>query len=483
MLKQKDLLVIMSKQAEIMCDASFDPNLKLVGYGIEIEVNGSSRRYEGIRSDLRDSTQAEMVAISHGLKMLDKRMKNEGLEVDTLDIYSDSLNGITLLSSDIDGKDPRKVFAEDKLPLRQGILDQIKKLGVEVDFHHVKAHKKKNEASPREARHNEVDAIAYNAMTSYRKTVMKPDKKNSPYYGVVLPVKFKQESSASLFETGRTLASLGYKARYSFDDYTKGAPIDHPFIMGIKSYADANDIALSAITEEMTPIIPGHAKKNDNRFGCNGLDRVLVYELCKQLKTKEGKKSNVDFDTPSAMQAGASSRLLFGKQVAPKLNSQAPFMRREQASGFVLNLSLNRRPYSIGAWASRMSYQIRTPHFNNINQLKQSHVMVAPMISNIVSEVKEQYASLEVDQQVKKIRDICAEGNIQLPSFIHDDRVNKLFASALSCNDDKQILRCKEVLYRPQIMGTELKGESPHTTDTPVNYTAQKTVSRLSPNR
>jgi len=480
----------MSKQAEIMCDASFDPNLHLVGYGIEIEVNGSSRRYEGIRSDLRDSTQAEMVAISHALKMLNQRIKSEGLEVDTLDIYSDSLNGITLLSSDIDGKDPRKVFAEDKLPLRKEILNQINNLGVKVDFHHVKAHKKKNEASPREARHNEVDAIAYNSMTAYRKTVMKPDKKDSPYYGVILPVKYKQESSAELFETGRALASLGYKARYSFDDYTKTTPEDHPFLMGIKSFADSNGIELSKITEEMTPITPAYAKKNDSRFGCNGLDRVLVYDLCKQLKTKEGKRSHVDFMTPSAMQAGASSRLLFGKQVAPKTSKQnntsdiqAPFMRREQASGFVLNLSQNRKPYSIGAWASKMSYQIKTPHFNNVNKLKNSHVMIAPRISDVVSNVKSQYASLETNQQVKKIRLLCEEGGIVLPGLIHDDRVNQLFKNALSSNEDNQMLICKKILYKPRLRGEELNGTSPHQTDSPVNSTDTRTVSRRSPNR
>ena len=182
--------------------------------------------------------------------------------------------------------------------------------------------------------------------------------------------------------------------------------------------------------------------------------------------------------------------LLFGKQVAPKTSRQdnksdiqSPFMRREQASAFVLNLSQNRRPYSIGAWASRMSYQIKTPHFNNVNKLKKSHVMIATRISSVVSDVKSQYGSLETNQQVKKIRALCEEGGIVLPGIVHDDRVNQLFRNALSSNEDKQMLICKKILYRPRLRGEELKGTSPHQTETPVNSVDSNTVNRRNPNR
>jgi len=473
------------KRAEIMCDASFDPNLGLVGYCVDVTVNGSRRRYEGIRSQLKDSTQAELAAISHSLKALHKRMKAENLSVDIVKIFSDSLNSINLLSAPLDFEnDPYHVFAADKLPLRQGIHAQLKQMGVTAEYEHVKAHKLYFEATPRERLHNEIDAIAYNAMTKYRNSILRPDKKDSPYYGVVLPAVPKHSDFIELYELAVELGNAGYQARYTFDENAVESIRDHPFIMGLAAVAKEKGVPFKDVARSVS-VIPkeGQELKYDVRFGCHGLDRVLLDDLNRRGGGSRGQRIEMDYNSHSAYRAGAATRLMYGQQKIPQTKSHVPFERLDQASGFVLNLSGEKRSYTVASWANRMAYHVKMPMFNSIDKLRNSHVMHGTKLVSIIKEVKHACDDMDVDQMTLRIRKLAGEQGVELPGVMDQARIDGLLSDALTSPDHKIGDFCKEVFYRPRLRGEDLKGKSPHKAIQPVLSNDPRTIERQSPCR
>jgi len=209
-----------------------------------------------------------------------------------------------------------------------------------------------------------IDTAARNALNMVRDNILRPQAKDSPYYGAILPATPTEEQAKELTQLGYHLASKGLIARLAFDGETKVRL--HPFITGIARYAKEVDLPTRQFFW-----VP-KSKEKDYGNSCRGFDRILLRHHVAKSNDPVDKGG---LDSPSSLNAGLASRVFFGPQYTSRNNVEYPTGRMSKASRFVMNLAKTSgacQPSTVADWVKTYSSYSQMPVVVGLNNAKRS---------------------------------------------------------------------------------------------------------------
>jgi ribonuclease HI len=305
--------------AFILCDASFDNDLKIASLAGSVVMGDITERFTHIRTEIENSHQAEMLAISFAIKNLSNRIKVSGSNpITRVHIFTDSQAAILMNKKN---NNAFKTFRD----FRADITSRLSNLGIKATFHKVKGHQKASVATHIEAKHNEIDKLASDNLKEFKSSIFTL-KNTGKYFGIILDAKPSPKYHVSLIALGKKFAELGKIPRILFEGNQQVSVRNHPFL---KAY----HYALNKSTFEVIEWDKQYLQKPDPVKNCCGLDRVLLRKY-----RNDKKFEHTDFYKRGAQKAGAVSRVIYGLQEEP-LKNQQPSKRVSEPSSFLINLS------------------------------------------------------------------------------------------------------------------------------------------------
>lgn len=383
-------------KAYILCDASYDNICQISSCAGSVVFNGEAHRFTERATNISDSSEAELFAIFASLQVLWRKIckanLDEGVKVSDIKIFTDSVTAHTqLIPEDFNKNNDDRNLKYQRY--RTKIESLTRAIGAVATIKQVAAHKKAEEASPLEARHNEIDAMALEDLRAYRAEMFNPNIENSKYYGVNLNMNYNPKKENVMFKLGYEMAEAGFIARLHFEGGTimdKGIS-NHPYTKGIAYYAKEQGLIISDLIE---PIDWNTDCWNDsdNKHGCNGLDSVLLRDLLNQ----EELLKIFDFESASAKKAGACNRLMFGHQVTPKKKHDTPNKYRKGPSRFLVNFGNNKGERR---WLSCFAERAGMPYLRTTGRLKTQ-----------MEQLKERGEILEPDKQEQEQEPVLMTG-------------------------------------------------------------------------
>lgn len=364
--------------AFIMCDASHDNEIGAAGLAGSIVVDGVAERFSEIRAQIEKSHEAELEAILVSLKKLNERIVNSDHEITHVHIFSDCLTAIN--THDKDKKENKK-----NRSMYHQINSMVQSMKISSTFHKVKGHVKASEASNLEKRHNEIDKMARQALQELRKSLYSP-KKDTPYYGVVLSRNPHKKHYDALHKMGKDFAEKGMIPRVLIED---GGTIDfrkHPFTLG--HYEGMKSLDVESPKKHSPKLIESCKEywgSNEPKRGVNGLDSCLISKVL----FDQGKK-NVSFynDLHNYSRGGAVSRLIYGLQKKGKGSTGTPYIRLEEPSSFIINLSTDRnKKFTVNYWLNEYAKLVDIPIYKNFKEAVNAHKLVVEKEKELACEM------------------------------------------------------------------------------------------------
>jgi hypothetical protein len=343
-------------QVKIVCDASYDDQLRLTGYAGGVYLSEQNRStatmmYQGVAGELRNIQEGEMVAIYVGLLELYRRTALVDMRIDSIDIYTDSKSSEqTLLHLD----DERYV---DPSPHVHRLLQRIQNLcsqhGWKPNVFHVNAHVPSLNASGIERLNQVADQRAALVRKEALRQMIQPDYMSSPYVSVLLPKNTKSKEESELMKAlGLHLVKQGKKLRLHIDGNN---PHGHPFLSGMEAYCRVHKVPLTDIAE-LCAYDPQDVR--------NGMNMVMYRYYLQQ----QGKMSPFDLSgTPSEVRAAAASRLLYGDPTPELRHMDNPTGHPHEAASVVYDLmdplspSNPLRPHTVQGWVANYLDYVRIP--------------------------------------------------------------------------------------------------------------------------
>lgn len=337
--------------AFILCDASFNNDLKIASLAGSVVMDDAGERFTDIRTEVENSHQAEMLAISLAIKNLSARIKkSETSPVTRVHIFTDSQAAILMNKRN---NNAFKTFRE----FRADIASRIGHMGIKATFHKVKGHQKASEANHIEAKHNEIDKLASDNLKHFTSNLFNI-KNNGKYFGIVLDAKPSPKYHVSLIALGQKFSDLGMIPRVLFEGNEQVSIRNHPFL---KAYNNS----LNKMTFEVIEWGKQNFEKPDPIKNCCGLDRVLLRKY-----RSDKKFVPTDFYKRGAQKSGAVSRVIYGLQ-EQSVKNQQPCKRISDPSAFLINLSSSQtQEGSMGNLLNKFAQFIDIPIYKSMNEIE-----------------------------------------------------------------------------------------------------------------
>lgn len=319
----------------ILCDASYDKDLKVACIAGSTVYNGVGIRFNKIYTEVESSHHAEMMAVIDSIRKLKSRIKVDKQEIEHLHIITDNQSTISMFDKTNNGY---RTYIKE----RTTITNLLSGIECSNSLHKVKSHQKKSLANSVESKHNEIDRLARDGLNSFRKSILEPVK-DSQYVGLILDSNPSNKFHNKLYSLGKHLALNNKIPRLSFNDDNYDFN-EHPFVKGYEDNSQDNKIRLMTWH-------PHYFGSNDVENGCCGADRVLIrkYNATQNKKIDENR-----FYDESLIRASVISRLMFGIQDRVS-SKKIPSDRSEEPSSCIIDLtSKSKSKTSISAWSKKL---------------------------------------------------------------------------------------------------------------------------------
>lgn len=343
-------------QVKIVCDASYDDQLRLTGYAGGVYLSEQQRStatmmYQGVAGELRNIQEGEMVAIYVGLLELYRRTSLVDLQIGSIDIYTDSKSSEQTLLHLNDNR------YQDPSPHVHRLLQRIQSLcsqhGWKPNVYHVNAHVPSLNASGIERLNQVADERAALVRKEALRQMLQPDYMSSPYVTVLLPKNPKSKEESELMKAlGLHLVKQGKKLRLHIDGNN---PHGHPFLSGMEAYCRVHKVPLTELAELCS---------YDPQDVRNGMNMVMYRYYLQQ----QGKSSPFDLTgTPSEVRAATASRLLYGDPTPELRHMDNPTGHPHEAASVVYDLmdplspSNPLRPHTVQGWLANYLDHVRIP--------------------------------------------------------------------------------------------------------------------------
>ena len=400
--------------AKLICDGSLDGNdgthhkqkgTLLGGYAGGIDIDAGDDNYLDFYTasvpGLPNSSFVEIRAIEHGLFRLRDMINTHQLNVDTLTIYTDSMDAVDNFNRLVE--DPNAERVRFRKPINR-LVSRIRAMGIEnVSFEHVKGHVDNKIATPIERMHNVVDRGALAARWQAQDHAFDPEGVvESPFYGVILDSKVSPSDAIKLREFAYNMSMKGMVARVVFEGprMSKETMSYHPFMEGLAQASAEKGVKMSTLWNNCRQYTD-----DEMTHGVVGFDEVYV----NRYYFEQGKQAPKDVKASSiGRNAAAAARAFMGPGVRQIFNERSNTGRMEPPSQAVFNFGSNRlrEPgdlVSSSSWANTFAGMINMHHDlsldNAMNYAK--HPDVRPLrhpFSEFFSALNEVSDNMEPEQ-------------------------------------------------------------------------------------
>ena len=217
-----------------MCDASYDEELKLTGYAGGLYASEQHEAtiaytYNGGVGELKNIQEGELLAILSGLKELSNRVSASQLQVDKLEIYTDSKSSVlTLLNTNPDNEtEPRTHY------LFKQIQNLCNKNNWNAEISHVSSHVDLQNANGIERLNSIADEQANEARKEIQRNILSP-RRDEQTVSILLPSNIHNPvENKALSDIAKTLAYQNKTLRLYIDGNIK----KHPFLLALKKHS------------------------------------------------------------------------------------------------------------------------------------------------------------------------------------------------------------------------------------------------------
>jgi len=348
---------------KVVCDASYDDKLRLTGYAGGVYATkgktfGATYLYQGVAGELRNIQEGEFTAILVGLSELSRHVDLGSVEVDTIEIYSDSKNSVRSLNQ---WADPDYV---DPSPHINHLMQKVRAICKKHDwfpiFDHVNSHVSQESATGIERLNIIADKRAAEMRKAALSRMLNPSVANSQHVTVLLPA---IPNSADEAEAFRQLAvRLGEQGKHirAFIEQSQSDQ-KHPFIEGVEQFS----------RQRQQPPARFFKQYSYNAQATHyGLDMTLYrYHILKR-----GGNSTFELNhTPAEARAALASRLLYGDPSPELQHMDSPTGRQYSTSGAVLDLmnplngETHLRPKTVQGWVATYLDYVKIPHHQGLD--------------------------------------------------------------------------------------------------------------------
>lgn len=246
---------------QIICDASYDPNLFIAGFAgacvvetpeSSIPNSGLNAFYQGSKAEVLNSNIAELLAIQAGAKELYQLISRSNLTLSDVVIYTDSRTAKNNIAHFIQtgSCDQRYQYHVEQA------LNAIKKIVPleRLSILKVKAHVREDRANLIESFHNIMDKNANAArwlMNQHLFSPAAPKEDQKQYLSILASAHYAPEEAETLFQVGYAAVKQADKIRLLFNTPTKGDTTEHPLIKGMTAAAMEKGTTLDQVLADL----------------------------------------------------------------------------------------------------------------------------------------------------------------------------------------------------------------------------------------
>lgn len=343
-------------KANIICDASYDNRTQFCVIAGRILLGDKVMEFTRCYANLKSSTMAEMKAIHACVIEIDNYSKEHDIKFDEINIGSDCLYGLAYIFPD-DLKEYNRPHEE---LIAEGLLisNLLSSISPVNKCRHIKAHRRIDVASPEEALHNTIDKMARKGLKLVLDEMALIQRKGDTlFYGVSLSDEFINGHEDEYKDIAYRLAKKGYVARLQFTNYQDA--FNHPFLTGIQSYADDNDVDIDDL------IVFNDANKAGNKDGMNS----IYCRLYNQLKNNNGKPlADFNFDEKTEVSAVLASKLMLGHIELEDDSAEDMIDKLSNVSDFIIT-EKSKEGRSVFGWINRLTHFIKTPVLQTLDEI------------------------------------------------------------------------------------------------------------------
>jgi hypothetical protein len=298
---------------KIVCDASYDESLRFTGYAGGIYATEgqhvtSTYMYNGVAGEHRHIQDGEFEAVLVGLNELSRYEKLGNVQVNSLEIYSDSKNSIAILSH---WENPHYVSADPRLDAQ---LHIVRKICQEREWHptfkHVKAHTSHSKASGIERLNNIADKNASIIRRNTLHKMLHPNFSKHENVAVIVPPEddLTHGEAEAFYALAHALVAQHKKIRL----YSPHCSYDHPFCLGAIDACMKLGINSSSVLHLST-------------YNAQGMRMGLNMTLYRYHMKEKGLPSHLALNgTPGEARAAQACELLYGLLSPSHMGNRTP---------------------------------------------------------------------------------------------------------------------------------------------------------------
>ena len=216
----------------IVCDGAYRDDMLIGGAAghVTLVTEGSplvSKKFSLPMIGYKDCNQVEMKAIELSLKIARDLAIENGVDVSSVTVNTDSDNARAAINNYERGlTNPKYVGLAKRIrSAGENLVENGDFSNIKLDY--VKSHVSYSRATPIERLHNEVDELAVNAKEALVFSFLRP-KLDEKTIGVALPARPKEVDGRNFAALGKSIAEQGYSVRVVFDGAVRKDE-NHPF--------------------------------------------------------------------------------------------------------------------------------------------------------------------------------------------------------------------------------------------------------------